>query len=108
MNKREHSRKLTWKYFWQQKWEEVRIVLGLILLALVLVFVPYFLGKFLLYLFPTLDSCSKGICDVLDVWAVGIFVIAILFICIVGPIIWFKANWKKAKARADKEVGLRR
>lgn len=111
MNNEQEIKSLTWKYFWQQKAIEV----GEFLLSLLVIIpVPYFIGKLL---DPILceDNIECISTNLFMIWFKGIFLVIltgfILFCmgCLLYSLhdlfkYWIKSNWERASERAREDL----
>lgn len=117
MNKNKELKKLKMKYFWEQKFLEVSKFFGIIILIVGGGgFLPYWLGKFVYYLFPSfIESLWEiELIDMWYCWISGLFSLAILF-CI-GLLLliiycqisdWVESNLEKAEKRARSELKMK-
>ena len=87
-------KKLTWPYFWEQKAKEVMIA-SLIMVAII--FIPYFIGIWMLDNQPIYDYWMAG-------FMVCFFVGLFLFFIVRLILEWIKSNWKKASSRAEEKL----
>ena len=104
MNRQKEIKSLTWIYFWQQKAEEIFkglfIISGILSGFLVTSWIGYLVTKYLL---------GKGDCLREYGCLENSSIIGLIFIFLIGMIIytfleWAKSNWERAKERAKKEI----
>ena len=109
MNRQE--RRLTWKYFWKQKLEEITDFFDDDNVIIPFIVFSFMVGGFFQIGWSInpetgLPSCMAiaiiGIC----IWA---FWIILGLIALIKRIVkWLRSNWKKAKARAQEELKIKR
>lgn len=114
INQKEFKR-LTWKYFFQQKREEIfrffKLVLSVILFSAVVIFILVLINNYIAYPF------GKWLYENVGGYYSDIFIFCLfgwMVLSLIGAIIyclsssiwnWIKSNWRKAKERAEKELG---
>lgn len=116
LSREEKKRRLTWKYFWEQKIKEVLSVLGWLGLFIA---IPFLLGQFIgdnIDMMCTGDRVAEPLtggfsllvgykCGIIERWIEGIIYCVPIGTVIFFMTIWIKGNWRKAKERAEIELG---
>lgn len=116
MNKQQKIKQLTWNYFWKQKIKEVLLF---ILSVTGIIFIPFYIGKLMSYRFGTKftywfcctnEEMATGFCKIslMDLWGLGFLTLfsffGSIFIIFYFGKMWIKSNWKKAKAKAKRDM----
>ena len=103
------ERRLTWKYFWKQKRAEVVNFFEIFWAGFMAVSIMLGLFSQLGWSFNT----KTGLPHCMAIAIIGLcmfgFWILIGFIALIKVIVkWLRSNWKKAKARAQEELKIKR
>lgn len=106
MNSKNEYKKLRIKYFIQQKIFELILFF---IAGVAIIFVPFFVGKFILINFVTYDPYEFHEIITL-IWLMG-FLVCILggtILWVLGSIVigWIENNWEKAGERAKEKLKL--